>query len=210
MKKILIADDHEVVRKGFKYILSKMQDNIEFDEAVNGQDVLEKVWTDDYDAVLLDVVMPGRNGLDILKQLRKEKPNLPVLMISGYSEERYAIRAVKDGANGYLLKTAASEKLIDAINNILDGKKYISASLAQKLADHVSTRNEKPAHESLSDREYQIFLMIASGKTTKEISDGLNISKQSTATYRSRILQKMKMKNNSQLMRYAIRNQLID
>lgn len=154
--------------------------------------------------------MPGRNGLDILKQLRKEKPNLPVLMISGYSEERYAIRAVKDGANGYLLKTAASEKLIDAINNILDGKKYISASLAQKLADHVSTRNEKPAHESLSDREYQIFLMIASGKTTKEISDGLNISKQSTATYRSRILQKMKMKNNSQLMRYAIRNQLID
>jgi two-component system invasion response regulator UvrY len=210
MIRILIADDHRIVREGLKQILAETPDMTVVDEASNGQEVLGKVWEGDYDVVLLDISMPGRSGLDILKQLKNERPKLAVLVLSMYSEEQYAMRALRAGASGYMTKESAPDELIEAIRKVSTGRKYISATVAEKLAISLEANDERPAHESLSDREYQVMCMIASGKTIKTIADELSLSVKTVSTYRTRILEKMRMKNNAELTHYSIQNRLVE
>jgi len=210
MIKILIADDHAVVRKGLKQILAETTDIVAADEAINGQEVLEKIRKNDYDIVMLDISMPGRNGLDILKQVKNEKPEMSVLILSMHPEEQYAVRALKAGASGYLTKDSAPDELILAIRKISQGRKYITSSLAERLAFYLEVDSEKPLHEALSDREYEVMRMIASGKTVKEIAEELFLSIKTISTYRSRIMEKMGMKNNTELVHYALKNRLLD
>ena len=210
MIKILIADDHPIVREGLKQILHEAPDMVVADEASNGQEVLEKVWKNNYDVVLLDISMPGISGLDILKQLKSHKPELSVLVLTMYPEEQYAVRVLRAGASGYLTKESAPDELINAIRKVSLGRKYVSSSLAEKLAFELEIDSEKPLHETLSDREYEVMCMIASGKTVKEIAEELFLSIKTISTYRSRILEKMKMKSNAELIHYAIKNRLVD
>jgi two-component system, NarL family, invasion response regulator UvrY len=207
--KILIADDHPIVRAGFKQVISDMPDMLVADEAANGQEVLNYIRKKDYDLVLLDISMPGRSGLEVLKDLKSEKPKLPVLILSIYPEEQYAIRALRAGASGYMTKASAPNELIAAIRKISEGGKYISASLAEKLAYYLDGDASKPPHETLSDREYQVLLMIASGKTVTAIADELCLSVKTISTYRTHILDKMKMKNNAEITLYAVQNKLV-
>ena len=209
MIRILVADDHAVVREGLKQIVSETKDMVVAGEAATGQQVLELVRAKDWDVVLLDIAMPGRGGIDALKQLKLEKPELPVLVLSMYPEEQYAVRALKAGASGYLTKESAPEELIAAIRKVSSGGKYVSPSLAEKLAVHIEMGAEKPLHEKLSDREYQVVLMLAAGKTVGEIADELALSVKTISTNRARALKKMGMKHNAQLTHYAIRNGLI-
>jgi two-component system invasion response regulator UvrY len=209
MIKILVADDHPIVRQGLKQILSEYPDMTVADEAGNGKEVLSKVAKKDYDIVLLDISMPGRNGLDILKELKSKKPKLPVLVLSIYPEDQYAVRVLKLGASGYLTKESVPEELVAAIRKVARGRKYVSNYLAEKLASDLEINAEKPLHENLSDREYQVMFMIASGKRLKEISEELSLSIKTISTYRSRIMDKMKMKNNAELIRYALQNGLV-
>ena len=210
MIKILIADDHPVVRKGLKEIIEEIPDMAVRGEASTGHEALEKVRKGDFDIVVLDISMPAGNGLDILKQLKDEKPELSVLILSMYPEEHYAVRVLRAGASGYLTKESAPEELIAAIRKASKGGKYISSSLAEKLAFDLEIDVERPLHETLSDREYQVMLMIASGKTVKEIGEELFLSVKTVSTYRSRILEKMKMKTNAELIHYAIKNGLLE
>jgi DNA-binding NarL/FixJ family response regulator len=210
MIKILIADDHAIVREGLKQILSESPDLVVVAEASSGQEVLEKISKSDLDLVVLDIAMPGRGGLDILKEIKTQRPRLPVLMLSMYPEEQYAIRVLKSGASGYLTKESAPTELVMAIRQISQGKKYISPSLAEKLAIDLELSPDKLPHEILSDREYQVMCMIASGKTLKEIADGLSLSIKTISTYRSRILEKMNMRTNAEVTHYAIKNNLVD
>ena len=210
MIKILIAEDHTLVRKGLIQILSEMDDVELVDEASNGEETIDKVSQEDYNLVLLDISLPGRSGLDVLKQLKCLKPDLPVLILSMYPEEQYAVRSFKAGASGYLTKKSAPDELIAAIRKVVQGKKYITASLAEKLAFAVETDTDKDLHESLSDREYQVMCMIASGKTVSEIADILSLSVKTISTHRSRLLDKMNFQNNAQLTYYAIKRGLVD
>jgi DNA-binding NarL/FixJ family response regulator len=209
MIKILVADDHPIVRQGLKQILSEYPDMTVADEAGNGKEVLTKVGKKDFDIVLLDISMPGRNGLDILKELKTKKPKLPVLVLSIYPEDQYAVRVLKLGAAGYLTKESVPEELVAAIRKVARGRKYVSNSLAEKLASDLEINAEKPLHENLSDREYQVMFMIASGKRLKEISEELSLSIKTISTYRSRIMDKMQMRNNAELIRYALQNGLV-
>ena len=209
MIKILVADDHAVVRNGLKQIVSDTPDMIVAAEASNGQEVLNKALEDDYDMVLLDITMPDRSGLDILKEIESQKPELPVLILSMHPEEQYAVRALKAGAAGYLTKESAPEELIKAMRMVSGGGKYVTESLAEKLASVLENSTEEPLHQSLSDREYQILCMIASGKHVKQIANELFLSTKTISTYRSRILRKMNMNNNIELTRYAIQNLLV-
>jgi two-component system invasion response regulator UvrY len=209
MLKILIADDHAIVRQGLKQIVTETPDMIVAGEASNGQELLNKIKESDYDVVVLDITMPGRNGIDVLKQLRSERPELPILMLSIHPEEQYALRALKAGASGYLTKESAPDELVVAIRKVSQGGKYISSSLAEKLAFELEVGREQAPHETLSDREYHVMCMIASGKTVMEIAQELSLSEKTISTYRSRILEKMKMKNNAELTYYAIKNQLV-
>jgi len=209
MLKILIADDHAIVRQGLKQIVTETPDMIVAGEASNGQELLNKIKENDYDVVVLDITMPGRDGMDVLKQLRSEKPELPVLMLSIHPEEQYALRALRAGASGYLTKESAPDELVVAIQKVSRGGKYISSSLAEKLAFELEAGHEQAPHETLSDREYQVMCMIASGKTVMEIAQELVLSEKTISTYRSRILEKMNMKNNAELTYYAIKNQLV-
>ena len=210
MIRILIADDHAIVREGLKQILAETPDIIVSDEARNGQEVLDKVSKNDYDVVLLDISMPGRSGIEILKLLKSEQPKLSVLILSMYSEEQYALRAIRGGAAGYLTKESAPDELIDAIRKVSLGRKYISPSVAEKLAVNIEEDIAKAPHETLSDREYQVMCMIASGSTIKEIAEELSLSVKTISTYRSRILEKMNMKSNAALTHYAVQNRLVD
>ena len=207
--RILIADDHPIVREGYKKILSDTPDMIVADEAENGQEVLNYIRKKNYDLILLDISMPGRSGLEILKELKNERPRLPVLILSIYPEEQYAVRAFRAGASGYLTKASAPNELISAIRKISQGGRYISASLAEQLTYYLDADADKPLHETLSDREYQVMLMIASGKTVSEIAGELFLSVKTISTYRSHILEKMKMKNNAEITLYAVRNKLV-
>ncbi len=209
MIKVLIADDHAVVRQGLKQILAETSDMVAGGEATNTQEVLDKVRKENWDVLVLDITMPGRGGLDIIKELKHERPRLPILILSMHSEDQFAVRALKAGASGYMSKESAPELLVKAIRKVYSGGKYISASLAEKLAFDLGTDTERPAHEKLSDREFQVMCMIASGKTVKEIADRLSLSVKTISTYRARILEKMKMKTNAELTHYAIRNQLV-
>ncbi|HEU19262.1 MAG TPA: response regulator transcription factor [Deltaproteobacteria bacterium] len=207
--KILIADDHPIVREGFKQVLSETTDMLVADEAGNGQEVLNLIRNNKYDVILLDISMPGRSGLEILKELRNEYPKLPVLIVSIYPEEQYAVRAFRAGASGYLTKASAPHELIAAIRKISKGGRYISSSLAEKLTYYLDIDAAKPPHELLSDREYQVMLLIASGKTVTEIGRELCLSVKTISTYRTHILEKMKMKNNAEITLYAVQNQLV-
>jgi len=209
MIKILIADDHTIVREGLKQIVSNAPGLLVTGEAASGQETLELVRKDNFDVILLDIAMPKKDGLAILKQLKQAKQDLPVLMLSMYPEEQYAVRTLKMGAAGYLTKITAADELIKAIKKVSTGKKYISNALAEKLAHYLDTDTEKLPHESLSDREFQVMRMIASGKTVKKIADELSLSVNTISTYRIRVLNKMKMMTNSELTYYAIKNQLV-
>jgi len=197
-----------VVREGLKQILRETKDIVVNGEAKDAQEVLDMVRAKKWDVVLLDISMPGRNGLDILKQLKQNHPGLPILVLSMHPEDQYGLRALKAGASGYLTKECAPAQLEDAIRKVLTGGKYVSPHLAEKLAFHLDADLGKPLHESLSDREYQIFQMIASGKTVSGIAAELCLSVKTVSTHRSRILEKMRMKNNSELTRYAFENNL--
>ena len=210
MIKILIADDHPIVRKGLKEIIEVTPDMMVGDEASNGQEALEKVRKSDFDVVLLDISMPGRSGLDILKELKSEKPELSVLILSMHPEEQYAVRVLKAGASGYLTKESAPKELIAAIKKASTGRKYVSSSLAEKLALYLDIDDGRPLHETLSDREYEVMRMIASGKTITEIAGKLFLSIKTISTYRSRILEKMRMKSNAELIHYALKNRLVE
>ena len=210
MIRILIADDHAIFREGLKHILSECADVNVAAEAKNGQEVLEKIWHDKYDMVLLDISMPGMSGLEVLKQLKIEKPKLPVLVLSMHPEEQYAVRVLRAGASGYLTKESAPDELITAIRKISQGRKYITSSLAERLASEMEIDSEKPPHETLSDREYQVLRKIAAGKTITQIAENLSLSIKTVSTYRTRIMEKMNMKTTAELMHYAINHHLID
>jgi len=210
MIKIIIADDHPIVRAGMKQIISEAADMRVADEAGDGRQLLHKIRTENFDVVILDITMPHIDGLDVLKQLKIEKPKLPVIILSIHPESQYALRVLKAGASGYVTKTSAPDELITAIRKVNRGGKYISASVAEKLAFQLEAEFEEMPHEALSDREYQVLCMLASGKTVTEIADELALSVKTVSTYRSRILEKMNMKNNAELIHYAVQNKLVD
>jgi len=208
-KKILIADDHSAIRIGVKQICTAEFPAVQFGEAVNYAEVFQKLKETDWDLLILDIDLPGRNGLDILKDIRADKMKIPVLMFSFHSEEQIAYRALKIGASGYLSKDAADAELVKAINQIFNGRKYVSQELSEKLLYMMDDSQAKEPHELLSDREYQTFLLIASGKTVTEIADELFLSKPTISTYRARILEKMRLKNNAEIMSYAVGQKLV-
>lgn len=209
--RIIIADDHALIRKGLKEILQQVEGLVAIDEAQNGPELLLKVSENDYDIIVLDISMPGKSGLDVLKDLRYLKPEIPVLILSVYPEEQYAIRVLKAGASGYLTKSSAPDELVTAIKKIVSGGKYISAALAELLASEIKSGGViKQLHENLSDREFQVMKMLAVGKTIKEISEELYLSPKTVSTYRTRIYEKMKFSSKSELTGYAMKNGLID
>jgi DNA-binding NarL/FixJ family response regulator len=209
--RVLIADDHAIVREGLKQILADTRDIVVAGDAENGSEAVKLVRKGDCDVLLLDISMPDRNGIDILKQLRKECPALAVLMLSMHREDLYAIRSLKAGAAGYLNKQSAPAELVNAIRQVAAGRKYVSPALAQELANQVGDeRRDAAPHETLSDREYQTLVMIASGKTVSDIATELSLSVKTISMYRSRLLQKMKLRHNAELTHYAIRNHLVE
>ena len=210
MLRILIADDHPVFRRGLRQIISETPDMVVAEEASDGLEVLSKVATKEYDVILMDISMPARDGLSVLRQLKDEKPKLPVLMLSMHPEDQYAVRALKAGASGYLTKESAPAELVAAIRKVSRGGKYVSSALAEQLASIVQENSERLPHETLSDREYRVVCLIASGKTVTEIAKELSLSVKTVSTYRARILDKMKMKNNAELTHYAVVNHLVD
>ncbi len=205
--RVLLADDHTMFREGVKKVLSGTPDLLVVDEASNAAEVFEKSKT--CDVVVLDISMPGRDGIDVLKQLKQINPRLQVLILSMYPEDQYAFRAIKAGASGYLTKNKASSELIEAIRRVSTGRKYISADVAEQLAIDLERDADRPVHQRLSDREYQVMCMIASGKTVSQISRELSISVSSVSTFRSRILKKCSMKTNADITRYAIKHNLV-
>jgi DNA-binding NarL/FixJ family response regulator len=210
MIRVLIADDHAVVRQGLKQIFGDTPEIVVAGEATNGQEVLDKVRAETWDVVVLDMSMPDRSGLDILKQLRSERPKLPVLVLSMYSEDQYAMRVLKAGASGYLTKDSAPDELVKAIRKVVSGGRYVSAFLAEKLAFEIGTDSSKLPHEALSDREFQVLRLIAAGESVTEIAAELSLSVKTVSTYRTRLLQKMNLTTNAELIHYAIQNRLID
>lgn len=210
MIKILIADDHTILRDGLKQILSECSDMQVAGEADNGFDTLAKVRAEDWDVVLLDMAMPGKSGIDLLKQIKAEKPKLAVLVLSMQKENQYAVRTLKAGASGYLCKDSASADLVKAIRKVAGGSLFISAAVAENLALGLTSNQEAPAHTLLTDREYQIFRMIAEGKGVTAIGDSLNLSVKTVSTHKTRIMQKMNFSSTTDLIRYALKNGLID
>jgi DNA-binding NarL/FixJ family response regulator len=205
----LIADDHAIVRKGLVQLLREEFPNAHITEVSNGAEVYEKVRGKIWDVILLDISMPGRNGVEILKQLQAEGIKAPVLMLSMHSEDQYAVRVLKAGAMGFLNKETATDELVVAVRKILMGRKYITPSIAEKLVDNTTTYLGKPSHELLSDREMQVLQLIGKGKTVSEIADEISLSVNTISTYRSRILEKMHLSNNAELVKYAIENNLV-
>jgi two-component system invasion response regulator UvrY len=208
--KILIADDHAIVREGLKQIVTEEHDMLVLGEANNANSLMELLQNQKYSIVVLDINMPGKSGLEALKDIKQFYPDLPVLILSMYNEELYGLRALKAGASGYLKKASAPNELVSAIRKIVSGQKYISQLLAEKLADNFSGSKSEILHEKLSDREYQIMCNIAMGKSAEEIADDLSLSINTIYSYRNRILEKMSMKSNVELTQYAIQNKLIE
>lgn len=210
MIRILIADDHEIVRQGLKQIVAEVPDMLVSGEASDAPGVLSLVRQQESDVLVLDITMPGRSGVEVLKELKHEHPKLPVLVLSMHSEDQYAVRVIKAGAAGYLTKRSAPKELIGAIRKVFSGGKYISPTLAEKLVSTLSPDPTKALHESLSDREYQVMCMIAEGKRLIEIAGELSLSEKTISTYRARILEKMRMRKNSELIRYAVQQKLVE
>jgi len=208
--RVLIADDHPLLRNGLKHILQEEPDFSPPGEAENADQALERINEKTWDVIVLDIAMPGRNGLETLSEIKRLRPGLPVLMLSMHSEEHFAIRAIKAGASGYVTKNEAPAELVRAIRRILAGKKYVSPALAEVLANTIESGVESPLHEALSDREYHVMCRIASGKSVSEIAAESSLSIKTISTYRARALEKMNMRTNALLTRYAIRNGLVD
>ncbi len=210
MIKILIADDHAIVREGLKQIVTEESDMEVTGEAANASELFDLLDKDCWEIVVLDINMPGKSGLEALKEMRSRNINVPVLILSMFSEDQYGIRAIKAGAAGYLKKVSAPTELVSAIRKIVGGGKYINQSLAEKLADNVDVNNKKALHQNLSNREYQIMCFISFGKSAEEIAEELTISIHTVYSYRNRILEKMHLKSNVELTQYAIQNKLIE
>jgi DNA-binding NarL/FixJ family response regulator len=207
--KILITDDHAVVRQGLKQILLEEFTRAEFGEATNAQEAIDRVWKENWDVVVLDITMPGRSGLDVLKEIKKSRPKLPVLVLSMHPEDQFAVRILKIGAAGYMTKESAPNELVGAVKKVIAGGRYVSPSLAEKMASYLAVDVQTPPHERLSDREFLVLRLIASGKTPTAIAKELALSVKTISTYRMRILEKMSMSNNAELTHYAIQNQLV-
>lgn len=210
MTKVFIADDHALFREGLKQILADTPDIVVSGEASNGHETLSKLRSGRCDVVILDITMPGMHGLDVLKQLKVEQPKLPVLVLSMHSEERYGARVLRAGASGYLTKDSAPDELVAAIRKVTVGQRYVSPSLMERLAFDREAGTEKPYHELLSDREYQVLCLLALGKGVSEIARDLSLSPKTVSTYRARILEKTRTRSNADLARYAIEHGLID
>ena len=212
MIKILIADDHAVVRQGLKQIISDNADMQIVGEAETGAEALSFVREEkDCDVIILDITMPGgKSGLDLLPEIKQLRPMIKTLILSMHAEEQFAIRALKSGASGYITKQSAPTELVKAIRKVQSGGKYISQSIAEQLVFFLSDDENKPPHEKLSDREFQVLRMIALGKTLREIADEINISEKTVSTYRTRILEKMQMTRNAELIRYAVQKNLVE
>ncbi len=209
MIKILIADDHPIVRKGLREILTETNDVFDVHEAENGPEVLELMEGGQYDVLVLDISMPGISGLDVLKQIKKKSCSIPILILSRHPEHQYAVRSLRAGASGYLTKESAPQELSSAIRKLARGGKYVSASMADQLLDYFNDDSSKRPHEKLSDREFQVMQMIASGKTVGEIAEEMLLSVNTISTYRMRVLEKMNLENNAQIMYYAMNEGLI-
>ena len=208
MTSVFIADDHSIVRKGFRLIIEETPNMRVIGEADNGDDVLMRARTENWDVLVLDLSMPGRGGLDVLQELRAMKPSMPILVLSVHPEDQYAVRILKAGASGYVNKEAAVEELITAIQKVVDGGRYVSLTLAEKLAFNLTHNSNRAPHESLSDREFRVLCMLGAGKTVSEIAEDLIISVKTVSTYRARILQKMDLSSNAEIIRYTIENNL--
>ena len=210
MIRILIADDHAIVRAGLKQFIADHADMEVAGEAATGAEAITAIRSQEFDVVLLDISMPDKNGIDTLKTIKHVRPELPVLMLSAYAEDQYAVNLLRAGAAGYLNKEAASSQLVGAIRTVVLGRKFVSPSLAQILADGVSGDADRPLHAELSQREFQIFCKLAAGAAVSKIADELNLSVKTVSTYRTRVLEKMAMKSNADLTYYAIKNGLIE
>jgi DNA-binding NarL/FixJ family response regulator len=210
MKKILLVDDHQIVRQGLKNLIELERDLEVTGEAASGIEALNLVRKNKYDIMVLDISMPDKNGVDTLHDLKHIAPDLPVLVLSGYAEEQYALNLMRSGCKGYLSKDADSEEIIKAIRNIAGGKKYISSELAELLTNELSHPSDKQLHEMLSEREFQVFIKLAGGLSPTKIADELSISIKTVSTYRTRILEKMSLNNNADLTYYAIKYGLLD
>jgi len=208
-RRFLIADDHTVVREGLRQMLQDAFPSAHVEEVSDGEDLLRRVMADSWDLVISDITMPGRSGLEVLKQIKQNHPKLPVLILSMHQEDHYAIRALKAGASGYLNKDCDQKELVEAINRLMLGKKYITFSVAEKLTSNFEKDAEKLPHELLSDREFEVFKSLASGKTVSDIADQLFLSTNTVSTYRARILTKMHLKSNAELTVYAMENKLL-
>lgn len=209
MIRILIADDHIVVRKGLRQILAEEFTDAHIEDVPDAEELIKKVIKEKWDVVISDLTMPGKSGLDALQYIKQNHPTLPVLILSIHPEEQYAIRVLKAGASGYLSKDTAPDELVNAVKRVMQGKKYITLSIAEKIADSLDTDSDKKLHEYLSDREFVVFKMLAAGKAVGEIADSLSLSVTTVSTYRARILSKMNMKSNANLTLYAIENNLL-
>jgi len=211
MIRVLLVDDHQLIRQGLRLIFQNTSGIEVADEAENGAEVIKKIMKNEFDVVILDISFPqGPSGLEILKQIKSLYPDLPVLMLSMYAEKQYAVRTIRAGASGYVIKDSPPNELIEAIRKVHSGRKYITPKLAELLADEPLDSADKKPHELLSDREYEVLILISQGNTSQEISVDLNLSPKTISTYRTRILEKMMMKTNADLMQYAFHNHLVE
>lgn len=210
MRRVLIVDDHPVVRDGIKRILEEKKGETTVGEAGAAQEAIELVRQENWDAVVLDISLGGRSGLDLIKELKQLRPKLPVLILSMHSEEQYARRAFRAGAAGYITKDNSRAELVAAVNKVIEGGRYVSPALAERLVFDIERGSDRPPHEMLSDREFEVMQLIASGKTVGEIAEQLSLSDKTISTYRARVLEKMDMKTNAEITHYAIKNKLVD
>jgi DNA-binding NarL/FixJ family response regulator len=208
--KILLIDDHALVRQGLKLILADHFPRASFGDARSAQEALQRVWKEKWDVIILDITLPGRGGLEILREIRRARPNVPVLVLSMHPEDQFAVRMLKAGAAGYLTKGSAGEELVGAIKKVLAGGRYVSAQLAERMASYLDIDVRKAPHERLSNREFLIMRLIASGRSVGQIAKELSLSVSTVSTYRSRILHKMDLENNAQLTHYALQKSLVD
>ena len=209
MIRVLIADDHTIVRDGIKQLLAETDDLVVQGEACNGIELMQKVRDDHWDVLLMDLSMPGRNGIELIRYIKTESPKLPIVVLSMHTEDQYAVRTFQAGASGYLTKESASSQLVAALRKVARGGLYVSAKVAEKLAMGVMPSSENLPHENLSNREYQIFQMIAGGSKVSEIARALSLSVKTVSTHKTRILQKMELRSTADLVRYALQHQLL-
>ncbi len=210
MVKVLIADDFPLFRRGVKEMLTEGLGEVTYGEAGDAMELKERVQADEWDVLVMDITMPGTTGTDALKQVKQSRPTLPVIVLSMHPEDQYAVRMFKAGADGYLNKASTPQELVAAVKQVLGGGQYVSPSVAERLASTIRARITEHAHELLSDREYEVFRLIASGKTVSEVAEALKISVTTVSTYRARILDKMQLKNNAELTRYALERHLVN